>query len=502
MSVSPDDQAGPIDPAEVRRAIQESRALTLRTVNAPHEFIQRLEGALDVCLDTLGQGGMKEGLFFCLQELVGNAKKANNKRVYFREKGLDITDAAQYERGMKAFREEVFARVEYYHRLMVEQGYHIDVTIQRRPAGVELTVANNIEMTAREHARVYDRIARSRAFGSVEEAFASVLDSSEGAGLGLTIVLLYLRKLGLREEVFDLESRKSMTAARLSIPFSEVHLAGLEAVSSRVLEEVDRLPTFPEHILELQKLLDDAAANFPDIAKLISRDPAFTADLLRYVNSAQFVLNRRVENVVDAVRVAGLRFLRNMLFSYGSQKILADRYPQMRQLWVHSQRVAFYAYHLARSILKDRRLADDVYVAGILHDMGKIVMDFLYPRIREALEDFARDRRATGTLVEAISFGVSHARIGAQVARKWHFPEVFVAGIDHHHEPAEGGEHREVVDTVYLANLLAREDVVGVERIEVSVLKRFGIQTDEQLDRVRGRLVEAYTGAYGAGGAG
>jgi putative nucleotidyltransferase with HDIG domain len=486
--------------AEIRRAIQGSLPLKLRTFTAPQEFVDGMERVLDLLLAEVGQGAMKEGLFFCLQELVSNAKKANNKRVYFREKGLDIGKPADYKTGMAAFRADVFADVAHFLERMEALGYYIEVAIHRRGDAVEIVVANNVEMVAAEHSRVFTRILRSRAFASVEEAFGSILDDTEGAGLGLTIVLLYLRKLGLDESAFDLRSGSGVTIVRLAVPFSKVHLEGLEAVSERIVREVESLPTFPEHILELQKLLAVVDANFSDIAKLISRDPAFTADLLRYVNSAHFVLSRRVENVVDAVRVAGLRFLRNMLYSYGTHKVFADRYPEMRELWEHSRRVAFYAYHLARTFLKDRQLADDVYVAGILHDMGKIVVSYLYPQLREALEDFAQEQGVPKTLVESISYGVSHAAIGARVAKKWNFPAVFVSGIGHHHEPAEGEDgHRGVIETVYLANALAALDEgrARPDQVDARVRSRYGLDTEASFTKVRQRLEEAYRQAGG-----
>jgi putative nucleotidyltransferase with HDIG domain len=481
--------------AEIRKAIQGSLPLKFRTPTAPREFTQSMELVLGTLLDELGQPEMKEGLFFCLQELISNAKKANNKRVYFQERGMDIANPADYERGMRTFREAVFADVSHYLERMETLGYYVEVLVQRRAEAVELVVSNNIQMVPKEHARVYTRIARSRAFHSVEEAFGAVLDDTEGAGLGLTIVLLYLRKLGLDEDAFQMRSAGGLTTVRLLVPFAKVRLDGLAAIAEGIAAEIEDLPTFPEHVGKLETLLGDANANFAEIAKLISRDPAFTSDLLRYVNSVQFVPNRKVENVVDAVRVAGLRFLRNMFYSYGTHKILTERYPEMRDLWAHSQRVAFYAYQIARTFVKDRQVADDVYVSGILHDVGKIIVNFLYPRLRQNLDRFAADRGVPPTLVESVSYGASHADIGARVARKWNFPAVFVDGIGFHHEPADAPPaHRDGVRVLYLANCVASlgEGRLIKEQIDREVLARFNLEEPDKFDEVRKRLEESY----------
>ncbi len=141
--------------------------------------------------------------------------------------------------------------------------------------------------------RVYDRIARSRAFSSLEEAMGAVLDSSEGAGLGLVILVLMLKKLGLNEESFDIDVEGEETVAQLVIPFSEVHKENLHVLSREIVQEIDELPQFPENIVQLQKMIDDPESEISDIAKHIAMDISLTADLLKLVNSAQFMLAKK-----------------------------------------------------------------------------------------------------------------------------------------------------------------------------------------------------------------
>jgi hypothetical protein len=152
---------------EIRKAIQGSLPLKLRTSTAPQEFVDGMERVLDLLLVEVGQGAMKEGLFFCLQELVSNAKKANNKRVYFRERGLDISKPEDYQAGMSTFRDEVFSDVTHFLERMEALGYYIEVAIRRLGNAVDFVVTNNVEMVAAEHSRVFTRIVRSRAFANV-----------------------------------------------------------------------------------------------------------------------------------------------------------------------------------------------------------------------------------------------------------------------------------------------------------------------------------------------
>ena len=129
------------------------------------------------------------------------------------------------------------------------------------------------------------------------------------------------------------------------------------------------LPQFPENVVFIQKLINDPESELTDIARQISMDPSLTADLLKVVNSAQFMLPKKVDNIVEAVKLVGLRGIRNMLFSYGTQKVLKT---DQKSLWDHSYRVAFYSYNLAKNFKRKKDLLDDAYVGGILHDIGKI----------------------------------------------------------------------------------------------------------------------------------
>ena len=165
----------------------------------------------------------------------------------------------------------------------------------------------------------------------MEEAFSTVLDSSEGAGFG--ILILMLEKIGLDEDAFNIESESGETVASITVPFADVHLDKVTALTNRIVGEVQSLPQFPENIIYLQKLIDDPESEIADVARQISRDPSLTADLLKIVNSAEFMLPHKVDKFVEAVKMAGFRRLKNLLYSFGTQKVLGERYSEMRSMW-------------------------------------------------------------------------------------------------------------------------------------------------------------------------
>jgi putative nucleotidyltransferase with HDIG domain len=482
-----------IDLSQIKRAAHNAIPLTFKTYTLPHETEIYLDKVLESFLVELGQEKLKEPLSYCLRELAVNAKKANTKRVYFLEKGLDLNNDKEYESGMKNFKQETFDNIQHFLQKQKELGMYIKVIFQTKGPALSIMVRNNVEITRKEQMRVFDRLARSRAFTSLEEAFSTVLDSSEGAGLGIVILVLMMKKIGLTEDCFSIDSQDGETVATITVPFSEVHLEQVDTLTQTIVREVETLPQFPDNIVNLQRLVADPNAEITDIAREVSVDPGMTADLLKLVNSAQFMLPKRVDNIVEAVKLVGIKGVRNLLYSYGAQKILGEKYSEMRALWQHSYRVAFYAYYIAKSFKRKKELLDDVYVGGILHDLGQIVIASLHPDLLDRITKVCKEKGIPSRLLENFSVGLNHAEVGALIAKKWNFPDQLVTAIRYHHEPTQAPQPaRDIVYCVYLANAICdiERERIGFDQVQVPVLRDFGIETEAQLLKIQEKLAK------------
>ena len=266
-------------------------------------------------------------------------------------------------------------------------------------------------------------------------------------------------------------------------------------VLKKIIKEIDRLPQFPENIVHLQKLISDPEIEFSDIARQISTDPTLTADLLKLVNSAQFMLPKRVDNILEAVKLVGLRTLKNLLYSYGTQKIFFKKFMEIKWLWDHSYKAAFYAYTLAKSFKRKKDILDDAYVGGILHDLGQIIFTSVHPQLLEKIKRFCKEKNIPSSMLENLSSGMNHAEVGALITEKWNFPKQLVSAIRYHHEPTLcDNEYVDIVYTVYLANAICNleEKKINYEQIETSVLSDFGIENEEHLMTIQKRLDKAF----------
>jgi len=485
-----------VDVNKIRKAAQSGIPLTITTYTLPHEIEVYIEQVLECFLKEVGHEKLKDYLAYCVRELAVNAKKANTKRVYFLERGLDLQNPDDYKVGMENFKQETLDNIAHYLQLQKEKGLYIKILLQSKGSTIVMEIRNNVAVTRTELIRIHDKLARSRQYNSLEEALTQVLDDSEGAGLGLVILVLMLKKVGLDEDCFDIVSNDVETIARISIPIDQTRIENLSVLAKTIVDQVTALPQFPENITMIQKLIADPKSEMADIARQISMDPALTADLLKIVNSAQFMLPKKVDSISEAVKLVGIRGIKNLLYSYGTQKILGDDSTQEKKLlWEHSYRTAFYAYNLAKNFKRDRNLMDDVYVGGILHDMGKIIFSNVHPDLLAKIRNFCAEKDIPASEFENLSAGMNHAEIGALIAEKWNFPESLVAAIRLHHDPSvAAAEFHDVVGTVYLANMLCEFEAGSVtfDQFDQKTLTEFGISSEKQIETMIQRFSQGF----------
>jgi len=484
-----------VDEEKIRNAVQSGIPLTITTFTLPREIEVYVEQVLAIFLKQVEQEKLKDYVVYCVQELAVNAKKANTKRVYFTERGLDLQNTEDYKLGMSTFKDETLTNIGHYLKLQKDKGLFIKLIFQVKKHIIFIEVRNNTVITKTELVRIQDKLARSRQYNNLEDALSQVLDDTEGAGLGLVILVLMLKKMGLDEDCFNITGTENETIARIIIPLDKTRLENLSNLSKTIVENVNSLPQFPENVVMVQKMTNDPNSEIADIARQISMDPALTADLLKMVNSAQYMLAKKVDNISEAVRLVGMRGIKNLLYSYGTQKILIADTKEKRMLWEHSYKTAFYAYNLAKNFKKDQALLDDSYVGGILHDMGKIIFASVHPELLDKIKGFCNDKGMPSSTFEDLSAGMNHAEIGAMVAEKWNFPEQLVHAIQFHHDPLSAlPEEQDLVYTVYLANMLCQyeSDNISYDQFEPQVLDSYNISSKKQLDSLLERFAEGF----------
>ncbi len=426
------------------------------------EFISQEESefsleVLAYILNKISKLHLLDEISFFLREFLTNANKSNLKRVYFKIMNLDIDNPSAYQKGMETFAKDFHDKLDLLRKEFGKYSLYTKIGYILKNNMLTVTVKNSNTPTRQEMERIRNIIEESKKIRDIAEAYMKLSDSTEGTGLGLISSMLMLRSIGLDESFYrvNADDNNKETIISVDIFLDTVTEMQVDYLSDIILAEIGNLPVFPEKITQLQQILSDKDVAFSKVASIIQGDFSLTAELLRIVNSAQYMLPQKVSNITNAISLIGVKGLKSLLYSYGTQNILTQKFGSMDVLWQHAYRVASYAYHLAND--RNRKdLQDDAYIGGILHDMGKIIAITSYPVLMDKISNHCIDKGINCSMIERLSMGLSHARIGAEIARHWNFPDNIVDVINCHHQPLlSPDETKDLVFLVYLSNLLS-----------------------------------------------
>jgi len=229
----------------------------------------------------------------------------------------------------------------------------------------------------------------------------------------------------------------------------------------RLVSEVQILPSMPSLYFEIMKELQSPEASLKSLGEIISKDLGMSAKILQLVNSAFFGLPRHIESISQAVGLLGLDTIRPLvltahIFSQYDQE--AVKALSLELLWGHSLLVANVAKEIAQREVAEKKLLDDVYMAGMLHDVGKLILACNLPDLYN--EVFFLKREESIPLFEAESrvFNATHAHVGAYLLGLWGLPDPIVEAVAFHHEPATSAERSfSSLAAVHVADALAYE---------------------------------------------
>jgi HD-like signal output (HDOD) protein len=241
---------------------------------------------------------------------------------------------------------------------------------------------------------------------------------------------------------------------------------------------VDKLPTPSRLYFELSHLVSSPMTTISQVAQLVAEDPAMTAKILQLVNSAFFGIAEHTTSVSAAVSYLGVDLIRYLALS---QAIFAsvDREPFAGFSTDHIQRTSLQTAALARKIVRGTR-RDEAFVAGLLHDLGQVVLAITLGETYAAVAEVVRITGEPLTTVERDFLGVTHAEVGAYLLGIWGLPAEIVAGVGYHHAPGSGPpEYADVVTAVHVADALVDTSCMGeptnLDRLDRAYLERAGL---------------------------
>jgi putative nucleotidyltransferase with HDIG domain len=255
-------------------------------------------------------------------------------------------------------------------------------------------------------------------------------------------------------------------------------------LTKKLAAAVDGMPAFPKSVQRVLELTRDVNSTPKDLVEVIDKDPVLTVKILKVVNSAYYSLPKQITSVGHAVVFLGFNTIKNLALSIAAIGMLPKSNEagfDGQQYLLHSLATAAIAKQLALKV--DDADPMDCFIAGLLHDFGKVVLaQFMPHEFRAALQGSQEHGISLHLALRSV-LGVDHAVVGAMLAEKWRFAPHLVETIRHQYGPELSDS--DMIACVFGANQISKKLNFGfagnslVEEFPPAVARRLGGSLDE-----------------------
>lgn len=256
-----------------------------------------------------------------------------------------------------------------------------------------------------------------------------------------------------------------------------------------ILRHVDKMPPLPPTVAKVLQIANDPNSSAKDMDKVISLDPVLSTKVLRQVNSAYYGLRQKITRTSQAIAYLGMNNIKNMILTTAvlskmKQEVQGHGFS-IEKFWKHTVGCSVAARVIAKRARADKDMIEDCALAGLLHDIGKLMLINFYPKEYKEVVFFAKQNKVAIFAAErrvlrgeermAVSaYGktssdmstriqlVDHCYVGQHLGLKWDFPSGLMDPITHHHFPWKCGVNtQKIAHVVHLANTYTKMHKMG-----------------------------------------
>jgi HD-like signal output (HDOD) protein len=258
----------------------------------------------------------------------------------------------------------------------------------------------------------------------------------------------------------------------------------------KLVTGVPSLGSHAEVIRDIESALNCPNSTLANLADAIEKDPDLAGRLLKLGNSAFFGFPNRLETVSMAISLIGIQQVRDLIVAANIIETFSGIDPEMvdmRSFWQHSLACGIGARALA--IARQMPQPEKYFIAGLLHDLGRLVLLTRAPQKATEVFTLYQSRRMLLRTAEQEILGFDHAQIGMGLTRYWQYPASLATAVAYHHQPMEAGLHQLGSSVVHVADYLVHAMHMGnsgehfVPPLDLRAWERLGLSTD-MLDSV------------------
>ncbi|MBI1174634.1 MAG: HDOD domain-containing protein [Sideroxydans sp.] len=252
-------------------------------------------------------------------------------------------------------------------------------------------------------------------------------------------------------------------------------------LSQKLLAAVEKMPAFPKSVQRILELTRSANCDPKELVMVIEKDPVMTVKILRILNSAYYSFPKKITSVNQSVVYLGLNTIKNMALSFAAVGVLPPQNNadfDIQRYLMHTLTTASLARLLCQKYGNDDTDPGDCYIAGLLHDFGKVVFAQYLPDEFKAALELAASEHIPLHIAEQRIFGIDHTVAGAMLAERWQFPKELTDTIRVHHDCSDDASVLQC--SLFVANQISKKLEMGgagnpiVEELPAGVAKRYG----------------------------
>ena len=258
----------------------------------------------------------------------------------------------------------------------------------------------------------------------------------------------------------------------------------MDVTPAQLVDNIESLTTFPDVAHRVTEVLDDDTSGAAEIGEVIEPDPALSAALLRIANSASFGGGRSIDSITGAIKIVGLRSVRDLTYAIASSSAfqgIPNELLSVEDFWRHSLYCASAAQQLSIQTARCRGMS--LFTFGLLHDIGQLILFNQCPeRSRTVLQNHVHaDNKRSICECERAVFGFDHTEVGDALAQRWEFPDTLRLAIRYHHSSDAVGKKGDAAALVGVANSLAvlaelqSDNLDDAPLVEQSVRREFDL---------------------------
>ncbi|MCQ2591677.1 MAG: HDOD domain-containing protein [Treponema sp.] len=390
------------DREKIKQAVKLHTPIEITSYTLPKNMEVYIQEVLALFLKECHQEHMTEYIKFCLSELLTNSKKANTKRVYFNEKGLDINNEEDYNEGMMFFKDETLLNIDHYLEEQKKAGLYIKLVLRITDDSILIEIKNNSVLSIFEKQRIEEKLVIAQQYDGdgIEDVFTNILDQTEGAGLGIVITIRMLQKIGLSTENFKIITDNKETITSIELPLNQNILEHFKAITKEFASIQNKMPVIKDNLDLLVQKLNAPDALPEDTIEIFAKDETLSLLLIRNA----LVAKDDCYSISEAVKLLGLDGMRSVFCGSKTNELIRyiDVKDDKENLWGRSSKIAFYAYNLAKNYPCNDFSPEEIFTFALFLDIQRLLIEVATTDTLNHMEAFSKAQDEADLLDEEI----------------------------------------------------------------------------------------------------